>query len=372
MKILDIISLNQFYIDSLKLTETIDFIKPIIYVLTMHQYSSSSVLKVVNLMESSQSNNEKYQEDIETNINLIGLKLLERFVNLDELKIRLKFFKEIANSFNPTNFTNEQISILENSLLFFLPILNIKRFFPVCFSEVLDGIKTLIKKEVAFIETFKKEKNNEKNSKFHEIVESSSRRLKPELGILKTIDDNCCKNYLEAASEDQRIPNAFLIRDISNIVCEFFDKSNDISNLSDLICHLHKNVDFILENEHSLNANPQLVKSSSSKLGIDKKFDAVKFEDSILEKEINTLINLLRRNISEEGLSEKIISAFITLAKKKNETCNLLVKAGCPRLLLQIIENTSNSKLVAKALELMKYIILSSPENLEMVSNQGN
>lgn len=372
MKILDKISYNQYYIDSIKQHEPLDLISPVISVLTKHQYSTTGVLKIININDTSDIIQEKVQENIEAEILNSGLKLLERFVDINELKKRIKIFKDTANSFTPANFSNEQINQLENSLLFFIPILKIKSFFEICLSDILDGLKTLIKKEISFIEGFKRDKNNEKNPKYNEIIDSSVRRLKIQLGILKTIDHNCCKNYLEASSEEQRIPYANVIREINNLFNDIFDKSNDINNLSDLVCHLHKNLDFLLEHEHSINANPQLQKKNINTLGLDKKFDSVKFEDSIVEKVINTLINLLRRNISEEALCEEIISSFISLAKKKIESCNFLVKAGCPRLLFQIIENTSNSTLVAKALELLKYVTLSSQENLEMVSNQSN
>jgi hypothetical protein len=371
MNILDRISFNQFYIDSLKQAEPLDLISPVISVLTKHKYSTSGILKVINLNASSDTNEEKLSEVVEKEIDTKGIKLLERFVDINELKKRIKLFKDTVSSFVPANYTNELINQLENSLLFFISVLKSKNYFSTCLPEILDTLKTLIKKEITFIETFKKDKNNEKNPKYNDIIEASSKRLEIQLGILKLINDNCCKNYSDATKEEERIPYANVLKEINNTITEFFDKSSDINNLSDLVNHLHKNLDFLIENEQSINANPTAVKKTSNIFSADKKFDNVKFEDSLVEKDINSLINLLRKNNSEEDLCEDIISAFITLVKKKKDTCNFLVKAGCPRLLLQIVENTSNSKLVAKALELIKYVTLSSPENLEMVSNQS-
>ena len=51
-----------------------------------------------------------------------GLKLLEKFVDKNELKKRIKTFKDLANSYSPALYSNETITKLENSLLFFISI----------------------------------------------------------------------------------------------------------------------------------------------------------------------------------------------------------------------------------------------------------
>ena len=114
-----------------------------------------------------------------------------------------------------------------------------------------------------------------------------------------------------------------------------------------------------------------LITTSVLKVFQENKFENVKFEDSLIEKLVNTLINLLRKNTPEEELCICILKLFISLAKKKLESCNLFVKAGCPRILLQIIETSPNKKLIALALELLKLIAVSSKENLTMLSNLG-
>jgi hypothetical protein len=48
-----------------------------------------------------------------------------------------------------------------------------------------------------------------------------------------------------------------------------------------------------------------------------------------------------------------------------------MVKGGVPRIVLQIVENSSNAKLSKEAIELIKNIALSNNENLEMVVNQS-
>ncbi len=55
-------------------------------------------------------------------------------------------------------------------------------------------------------------------------------------------------------------------------------------------------------------------------------------------------MNLLRKSgYDDDKLFDSIIKTLIILVNKKPETCNLLVKAGCPRQLLQIMEATNNN-----------------------------
>ena len=357
----------------IKQSKPLDLISPVVSVLTKNNYTTTEVIKIIEIICSSEKHSEKKEEDIEINIMNYGLKLLEKFVDKNELKKRIKTFKDLANSYSPALYSNETITKLENSLLFFISILRIKSFFIVSFIDIFDIMKNLIIKEVQYIESIKKEKPNDNNSNLNELIKSSSSRLKMQMGVVIIINDNCINNYKDATSEDLRIPYANTIKEINNSVIQFFEKSTDLNNIRDSVYHLHKNLDFLIEQEQNINANPPAIHKKKSILGIDHKFDFIKFEDSILEKNINILNHLLRKFYSEDNLCIDIICTFLTIIlRKRIEACDILVKAGCPRILLQIIEITSNKKLVCKALELIKFVTFSSEENLEMFSNQSN
>jgi hypothetical protein len=340
-------------------------------VLTKHQYSSAGILQVINLNNSNQYEDDKLNKKVETDIFSKGMKLLERLVDLNELKRMLKQLKENIANFNPANHSSETLTQLENGLLFFIPILKIKSFFTACFSDVLDAIKALIKKEIAFIEQFKRDKNNEKNPKYNEIIESSGKRMQIELGVLKNLLESSCQNYSEAPSEEAKVQYANAVKDIINVYTEVFDKYTDPKNLTDLVSHLNKNVNFLVDNDQGLNSSSATSTQNSSS-GPKKPGPEKKNEETVVEKMINGMMNLLRKNGgNDEGLCEEVVSSLVNLAKKRGDICNILVKAGCPRLLLQLIENTSNRNLVEKCLELLKLITLSNQENLEMLSNQS-
>ena len=91
-----------------------------------------------------------------------------------------------------------------------------------------------------------------------------------------------------------------------------------------------------------------------------KKFDNVKFEDSLIEKLANTIINLLRKSVTEDDLCIPIMTLLIKFIKLKSDISNMYIKAVCPRILLQIIDCNFNNNLIALALELLKLIAQSS------------
>jgi len=59
------------------------------------------------------------------------------------------------------------------------------------------------------------------------------------------------------------------------------------------------------------------------------------------------------------------------LGEKKQTLCNTMVKGGCPRLLLQIMETSPYEENVEKALNLLKIIAFCNLNNLTMVANQN-
>jgi hypothetical protein len=97
LQILDKITSNQYYIDNLKEKEKIDLISPIISVLTKHQYSSTSILQVINLA-SPQYEDEKVNKKVENEISQKGVILLERLVDINELKRMVKLLKDSVNT----------------------------------------------------------------------------------------------------------------------------------------------------------------------------------------------------------------------------------------------------------------------------------
>lgn len=82
---------------------------------------------------------------------------------------------------------------------------------------------------------------------------------------------------------------------------------------------------------------------------------------------INTV--LLRKMIEEDDVIGNIIDNLTILGDNKNSLCNTMVKGGCPRLLLQIMETSPHEENVEKALNLLKFVFFSNFNNLTMVAN---
>jgi len=196
---------------------------------------------------------------------------------------------------------------LENSLLNIFSFLKIDKFRDLLMTpDIVEALRVLIKKEIAFIEGFKRDKNNEKNNKYTEIVNLANNRLQMEIGILKQLGNNCISSVQTAEGETNKIPYLSTFKEVEGIILEIFDKSSDINNLNDLVTYIKDCSNFILDNEAQLNTSFAETKKHNSILNIfqEKKFDNVKFEDSILEKLTNTLMNLLRKNLDDDRICE--------------------------------------------------------------------
>jgi hypothetical protein len=242
-------------------------------------------------------------------------------------------------------------------MLIIFCILKIRNYFVTGLNEIFETLRLLIRKEIAYIENFKKDKNSEKDLKFMEITQSSSRRFLLELSILKLINENCIRFYEETRNDNY----ITTLKEIINLFLEIFDKSTDNDNIVIILVHITRNVYFIIDNEALFYTTSKVSKFNNGTTSCE----------SIVEKLINVLMNLLRKNPYDEELCNNVILALIKITKRKPETCNTMVKAGCPRLLLQITENTNNPTLTINALILIKIISLSSEENLNIVSNQN-
>ena len=129
------------------------------------------------------------------------------------------------------------------------------------------------------------------------------------------------------------------------------EKTTDNVILCEIIKQIQKNISFMKKNQDNL----------KTKRG-----------ENIIEKYINSLINLIRKlDYEDEKIFYTIINTFITFTKEKKETCNFLVKSGCPRQLLLIMESTNNVQLISLGMELLKILTFSNQENLIMIANQN-
>jgi Fe-S cluster assembly ATPase SufC len=202
--------------------------------------------------------------------------------------------------------TGETLRNLENCLLNIFSFLKMDKFKNLLMTpDIIDSLRVLIKKEMTFIENFKRDKNNEKNSKFEEICSLSNNRLKMEIGILKKMGNNCMNNYEVKQDECVQLPLLSTFKEVEGIILDIFDKSSDLENLNDLLEYIKDCSGFIMDNEQKLNA----AKVDTKKPGLlsvfqEKKFDNVKYDDSILEKLTNTLMNLLRKNLDNDKICE--------------------------------------------------------------------
>ena len=350
----------------------INFIPAIISVMARHLFKTSTVLKVVQTADNTEesigtnasdnSNSSEingYDEELDKNINNLGSKLLEKLVDMADIRRSIKSFKEIATSFSPNNASTEAINNLEQSLLFFFAILRISNYFVHCINDILENVKNLINKEVNYTENLKKDKNLEKDKKTQELINSSNKRLNIMVAILRLIHDMCNQTLLEKENENMLKP----IKEIFATVVEVLEKSTDSTNLNVLVSHIKKNVDFLLEKEDIINIITQKTQTNQPQ--------EEKFDNSTLEQVTCSMMNLLRKKIDDEQLANNIITTCVKISNKHPESCDTLVQAGCTRTLLELVDMTTNPELARNILELTKLISLSSEENLTVLGNQN-
>ena len=352
----------------------IDIVQPIAIALTKHKYESLTQLKSINFQTiQSQQNTEttkKNENIVEERINIIGGRILERLVGEADLKKFLKELKDSISSFNPENYNIQSITNLENSLQTFLAFLESQKLFFSCFKDVLSEIRNFIKKEIFFIENFKRKQENSKKENYNEVVSSSSKRLQMALGIVQKINIKCQEIIEESDAPEAKMILIEGVKNVINTSMEIFDKSTDISCLNSLLESTKNDIDFILNNSSDLSTKSKNEEKSLFDIFKNKKFDNIQFEDNIIEKIINSLMSLLRRMPEEPLICEKVIKILMDLIEKDPDIANTLVKNGCPKLLLQLLETGNNENLIKSALQLIQKIGESNSENLEMLSNQ--
>ena len=296
---------------------------------------------IVNVMTFPiKVNNEGLDEKIEIEINELGSELLKKLIDNFEFKKILKNFKENCDKYNPNNNINkESDKKLEDSIKKIYSVININEFYNDSADDVLNAIRNLMAKELSFIEFYKRDKINQKHKDFPEILNLSSQRLKYQIGLTQKINEISLKNEKFNTSS----------KSFDNLLF-FNSKSSDTNNIPFVLSHFNKNINTILDKE---------------------KFFTLETNEKLSEKIVTVDSNLLRKLIEEDSILPKIIQHLTLFAENKKDICNNMVKAGVPRLLLQIMETTPNVQTAEKALKLLKIIALSNNDNLNMVAKQN-
>ena len=277
---------------------------------------------------------------VEEEINEIGAQMIEKLYEEQDLKSIIKEFCVNADSFEPHNIKNkEAVTNLEKLTKIMVGLMTVKKFYEIGAEEILKSLKNLIEKEVKYIEFYKIDKENQKKQNYNKILEDSSNRLLFELSLALKIVETSQKelNY-----------NFFVLG--LNILFLFLSKSSNNANINLVLNYFNKNSQFIIQEE--------------SKILSETK-------ENIPEKETTTHTALLRKIIEEEEVIGNIIDNLTFLGEKKQSLCNTMVKGGCPRLLLQIMETSPYEENVEKALNLLKIIAFCNLNNLTMVANQN-
>lgn len=392
MKILNISLIDPVFIDLYnKKTKDFKLIDSVISVIAKHLYESSNIFEVVKIDDQTSSttkvsndDNLEMCESTEKLISFYGIKILEKLNDEKEILRMLRIFKDSVYNYSPGKSSPISITTLENALIFFFCVLKSKVFFHIGLGEIIDSLKNLIKKEISFIENFKKDNLNDqkKDENYLDTIKASNKRLNLQTALLRLISENCIKYYDEALKKDPQAniknsKNLAFLKETLKIIIDVHEKSSDDENIWNLLEHLKENVLFLSNNESELNATQTDLTGGSAKnnafaiFGAANK-DASKFEENIIETLTSNLINLFRKNIDNAKIAKNIIEIFKSIVKKKPEICDLLVKAGCPRLLISLVENTQDADMAKKALQLFKTLGLSNEENSKMLANQSN
>ncbi|MBP5693836.1 MAG: hypothetical protein J6X03_00025, partial [Bacilli bacterium] len=322
----------------------LNYVNAINSVMAKPFYTSSTVLQEADYDEDKddiENAKEPKNEETERKIVVKGKVLLKRLIPLEEYLRQVKEFKKNANSYVPEANKVADTLRLEGNLIYQNCALNVDEFFNAGMLDVFIILRDLIRKEIIFIEGFKRLKANENNPKYKEICNASNKRLHLQLGTLRKLEDQAIDKYINL--KDAKYLT--LLKDITSLNGEVINKSTDAPNLIGHLTQLRKNVPFIRDHEKELTDDP------------------VKVAPEIY---IAYLLALLKKVMSNEDLADSIIRTLIAFANKKPGICNALVKAGCPRLLCQIMEGAQSRNLVINCMELLKMITLSSKENAEV------
>ena len=310
-------------------THAIDFVECIVNVMAYKQRPSKD-------KKQDKSNSSKVEQEI----NEIGGKLIERLIDELDFKSLLKEFCSSADSFEPHNIKNKDtVTNLEKITKKMFGLMTVKKYYDLGAADVLKSLKNLVEKEAKYIEFYKRDKENQKKANFKKVLEESSNRLFLELCLALKIaevsqDRLNYKNYAKAL----------------DILFTFLSKSSDNNNINLLLNYFNDNFKFIMAED------PKILSET---------------RENIPEKMTTTNTALLRKMTEEEDVIGNIIDNLTLLGENKKILCNTMVKGGCPRLLLQIMETSPYEENVEKALHLLKIIAFSNLNNLTFVANQN-
>ena len=340
MKLLDMYLTPEYLAEYLKSNDptkypshSINYIECIVNVMTYRKSPEEESKKKSGVITPIQS------AKVEEEINSLGGALLEKLIDEFDFRKLLKEFIDNAESFDPSKNNQDSINKLENSTKNMYGIMNVKNYYEIGAYYILKALRELLTKEIRYIEFFKRDKTNEKNPDFKNIVDNASSRMNLELSLNLKINE----------ISQQKLNYEYYSTNL-DILFLFLTKSLDKKNIKYLLNHLNNNYNFILDNESNIK---------------------LEGNENVSEKMVNVDVSLLRKLIEEDDVIDSIIHSLIILAENNILLCNNMVKAGCPRLLLQIIESSPNEANVESALYLLKIISFSNKDNLIIVANQN-
>ena len=296
---------------------------------------------IVNVMTFNDLdiNTDEKKQKIENDINTLGDQILEKLLTEDDFNKLLKEFCDSAESFSPNKKNKDLIDNLENYIKRMTGIIEIKNYFEIGAEKILTSLKSLLEKEIKHIEFFKKDKTNEKIPDFYTILEHTSSRILLELNL----------NIKHTKISQQKNNFEILVKTLE-IIFNSLNKSTDKRNTKYLLNNLKLNYSYIIDNESNIK---------------------LPNNENIVEKIINMKISLIKKLIEEDDIIFILLNNLIYLVQKNSSFNNYIIKAGCPRLLLQIIESSLNEQNVQCALTLLKLVCGSNEDNLKMISNQN-
>jgi len=118
---------------------------------------------------------ENYIEDenTEKEIKIKSGKLLSKVISEEDFKKMIENFKTNTDKFL-SDINKNDFKDVESNLIYFISILNIKKFYEIGAKEITLILKNLIEKNISHIESFKRFKQNETNPNYKNIIEAKN------------------------------------------------------------------------------------------------------------------------------------------------------------------------------------------------------
>ena len=306
---------------------------------------SKEMIDSINAVCVNVEENYIEDENTEKEIKIKSGKLLSKVITEEDFKKMIDVFKTNTDKFL-SDINKNDFKDVESNLIYFISILNIKKFYEIGAKEITIILKNLLEKNISHIESFKRFKQNETNPNYKNILETNNKRIKLEINLLKVLLENCRKNFNKENKNYEEILKLILM-------CSLLDKYNEPNNLAYFLEEIYNSVEFI--NETYINES-----NATNNVLIPN------------EKLLTSLIKLSNKFQDEKNLCEiliKIFNKYVNFGGEKY--ANSLVKGGIPRNLILIMENINTYEIVLNSLILLKSIAFSNQENLVMLSNQN-